>query len=258
MSIAGDGVKAMSAVLLALVSSQALCREYTIDSERTVVSFEGKSLGFMQRGAFFQAAGTANLQPEIEAGAARHRDRCAVSRSEQRAGRAVHPRPCDVGCAQLSADCLSRPGAHPVRVDGALTLRNVTRELSLHVASYACRRGEGARQDRCAMTATATFRRSAFGMSAYRLVTSDEISLEIRADMTAKHNERPEIPMQSRASQELDSGCEYVTAETNRLDEHWVPRLRFDLLANATDVHIDAPLSRARWPAMNEVQQLLA
>ena len=48
----------------------ALAQRYTIDSARTVVSFEVRSFGiFRQRGWFAGAAGTVTLDPQADTGA---------------------------------------------------------------------------------------------------------------------------------------------------------------------------------------------
>jgi len=65
----------------------------------------------------------------------------------------------------------------PVRIEGRLTLRGVTRNVSLDVARFDCGApGAEAPQD-CKADATALLRRSDFGMDAYAPLIGDDITL---------------------------------------------------------------------------------
>jgi polyisoprenoid-binding protein YceI len=60
----------------------------------------------------------------------------------------------------------------PLRVEGELTLRGVTRPVTLVVVDYTC-------SARCVLDATAVFKRSEFGMTRYMAVISDDVKLSI-------------------------------------------------------------------------------
>jgi polyisoprenoid-binding protein YceI len=72
---------------------------------------------------------------------------------------------------------LAFDGGRVTRIDGRLTLRGVTRSVSLHVARFDCGApGAEAPQD-CRADATAILRRSDFGMDAYAPLIGDDVTL---------------------------------------------------------------------------------
>lgn len=67
-----------------------------------------------------------------------------------------------------------------MRVEGALTMRGVTRSVPLEIADYAC--SSELADERCAIVAVASMKRSEFGMTRYRMFASDDVQLAIRAE----------------------------------------------------------------------------
>jgi polyisoprenoid-binding protein YceI len=67
----------------------------------------------------------------------------------------------------------------PMRIDGELTMLGVTRAVALDVSSYDC---TGHLDRRCTIVATASLKRSAFGMTRYMLFASDDVKLAIQAE----------------------------------------------------------------------------
>ena len=172
--------------------------EFTIDSARTVVRFQMQSLGTVQRGGFNAVAGTVLLDHaggegridividarsvELESGAL-----TGIVRGPGMLNVDAHPR------IEYQARRMVFDGGRLTRIEGELTLRGVTRDAMLTVTSDDCSREAGAEQQRCSIIATADFKRSAFGMTRYRMLASDEVQLVI-------HAEGVRVPPEQRAS----------------------------------------------------------
>ena len=160
--------------------------EFTLDPSRTVVAFEMRSMGTLQRGEFRHTAGTVTLDSAEERGelaividarslqarnAATTRFVCGPAMLDT----AAHP---EIG---YRAQHIVFSHGKPARIEGELTLLGVTRSVPLHVSSYDCGDESGA-GDRCAIVATAHVKRSAFGMTRYMLFASDDVKLAIQAE----------------------------------------------------------------------------
>jgi polyisoprenoid-binding protein YceI len=160
--------------------------EYTLDPNHTLVTFEMRSLGTTQRGEFSRAAGTVMLDVAAEHGDLEIViDARSLKASSPAAERFVR------GPSMLNTDVhpeIAYRARHvvfsqgrPARIEGELTLLGVTRSVPLDVSHYDCSDEMGQPQ-RCAIVATASVKRSAFGMTRYRLVASDDVKLAIRAE----------------------------------------------------------------------------
>jgi polyisoprenoid-binding protein YceI len=159
--------------------------EYTIDPARTLVSFEMRSLGTIQRGEFSRAAGTVELDCDEERGAlaividarslkARSEATTKFVRGPSMLNTEAHPQ------IEYRAQRIVFAGGRPARIEGELTLLGVTRSVALDVSSYDCI------DERCAIAATANVKRSAFGMTRYMMFASDEVKLAIQAEGTSR------------------------------------------------------------------------
>lgn len=155
--------------------------EYTIDPARTLVSFEMRSLGTTQRGEFQRAAGTVTLDSEQQRGElaividarslkAASEATAKFVRGPSMLNTAEHPE------IAYHAQRIVFAGGRPARIEGELTLLGVTRSVALDVSHYDCI------DERCAITATANVKRSAFGMTRYMMFASDEVKLAIQAE----------------------------------------------------------------------------
>jgi polyisoprenoid-binding protein YceI len=177
--------------LAGLIALTALCwhassraTEFTLDPSRTLVSFEMRSLGTTQRGEFDRAAGTVTLDSaeargeldividarSLKAGSAAT---AKFVRGPSMLNTAVHPE------IAYRAHRIVFAADRPVRIDGELTLLGVTRAVALDVSSYDC---TGRVDQRCTIVATASLKRSAFGMTRYMLFASDDVKLAIQAE----------------------------------------------------------------------------
>jgi len=173
---------------LAVSPVPAAAHEYTIDPARTTVSFEVRSLGFnTQRGTFNGAVGTVALDAQSGNG----RLEIAIDAHSIDGGNTATDRFLRGG-QMLNAEQFPQilyraervvfsDGA-PGRIDGELTLRGVTRSVPLTVTNYRCDNGPDGTRQRCSLNATATFKRSQFGMTRYRAFASEDVALDIRTE----------------------------------------------------------------------------
>ena len=172
------GLLALGA-LLSHASSRAT--EFTIDPDRTLVSFEMRTMGATHRGEFSRAAGTVMLDSAQERGElAIVIDARSLTAASERTAKFVR------GPAMLNTDVhpeiiyraqrIVFDDGRPARIEGELTLLGVTRAVALDVSRYECI------VERCAIGATAHVKRSAFGMTRYMLFASDEVKLAIQAE----------------------------------------------------------------------------
>jgi polyisoprenoid-binding protein YceI len=158
--------------------------EFTIDPSRTLVSFEMRSLGTTQRGEFNRAAGSVKLDSTEERGELEIViDARSLKASSEAAAKfvsgpsmlntAVHPE------IAYRAQRIVFAAGQPMRIEGELTLLGVTRSVALDVSSYDCQDGV---DQRCAIVASASVKRSAFGMTRYMMFASDDVKLAIQAE----------------------------------------------------------------------------
>jgi polyisoprenoid-binding protein YceI len=160
--------------------------EFTLDPSRTVVAFEMRSMGTLQRGEFRHTAGTVTLDPAEERGElaividARSLQARDAATTRFVSGPAMLDTEAHPEIAYRAQHIVFLHGK-PALIEGELTLLGVTRSVPLHVASYDCSDESGA-GDRCAIVATAHVKRSAFGMTRYMLLASDDVKLAIQAE----------------------------------------------------------------------------
>ena len=158
--------------------------EFTLDPTRTFVSFEMRSLGTTQRGEFNRAAGTVMLDSTESRGEldividarslkARSEATARFVRGPSMLNTAVHPE------IAYRAHRIVFSSGRPMRIEGELTMLGVTRAVALDVSSYDC---TNQLSQRCTIVATASLKRSAFGMTRYMLFASDDVKLAIQAE----------------------------------------------------------------------------
>lgn len=159
--------------------------EFMLDPSRTVVAFEMRSMGILQRGEFRHTAGSVTLDSAAERGElaividarslqASNAATTKFVRGPSMLNTAAHPE-----IAYRAQHIVFLEGK-PARIEGELTLLGVTRPVPLQVSSYDCD-DESRAGDRCAIVATANVKRSAFGMTRYMLFASDDVKLAIQA-----------------------------------------------------------------------------
>lgn len=152
--------------------------EYAIDPVETTVSFEVTRMGFAHRsGEFRSVAGVVVYDATTKHGAiditVDTRSVRAGSETEEKFLRS--PNVLDVEQhAQIvyKAERIVFTEGEPLRVEGELTLRGVTRPVALTVVEYTC-------AAKCVLDATAVFKRSEFGMTSYLALIGDDVKLSI-------------------------------------------------------------------------------
>ena len=137
--------------------------EFTLDPSRTVVAFEMRSMGTLQRGELDIVIDARSLQASNQA-------TTRFVRGPSMLDAEAHPQ------IAYRAQRIVFSQGKPARIDGELTLLGVTRAVPLQVSSYDCE------DERCAIVATADVKRSAFGMTRYMLFASDDVKLAIQAE----------------------------------------------------------------------------
>lgn len=180
--------RATLAALLLTACAHATALEYRIDPAQTVVTFEVRYLGVArERGAFNGTSGTVALDARAESGSIDividARSLLAGNAAKERflRGRGL------LNVEQFPeivyrAERVLFSAGEPERIEGELTLLGVKRTVPLTVTRYECAQETLPLRQRCTIYAAATFRRSAFGMTGYSALTSDEVKLAIQAE----------------------------------------------------------------------------
>jgi polyisoprenoid-binding protein YceI len=184
------GIFAFATLAAGTPRVHAAVSEYTIDPARTVVSFEVRNLAGIasQRGKFNGATGSVTLDAAERSGRV---DIVIDARTLEAGNEAVARFMRGESLLDVEAypeitfravRIVFRNG-EPQRIEGELTLRGVTKALTLTVTEYGCKRGRAdVEPQRCKMDAFASFKRSEFGMTRYLTFTSDEVKLAIRTE----------------------------------------------------------------------------
>ncbi|TYT26364.1 polyisoprenoid-binding protein [Luteimonas viscosa] len=164
---------ATSVLLLAALPATAADTVYEIDPAHTFPSFEADHLGGLSvwRGKFNttrgtvvldRAASSGRIEVVVDTGSIDY-GLDAMNAEARGAGffdTATWPEATYAGTLAGFAD------GRPTRVDGELTLRGVTRPVTLEIRSFKCMPHPLHRRELCGADAFATIRRDEFGMSA--------------------------------------------------------------------------------------------
>ena len=180
-------LSAIAGLLLGGVAT-ATPQDFVIDPAHTYVTFEVSHLGVStQRGRLGNAMGTAVLDGVQGSGQMSITlDARSLSTGSELMEKllrgsswfAVEQFP----VITFSATDISFFDQKPVRIEGALTLRGVTRPASLMVTHYACTRRPFGIRLTCGMDAQAVIKRSDFGMDSLLAFVGDEVKLLIQAE----------------------------------------------------------------------------
>ena len=157
---------------------------YRVDPEATLVEYVATALGVIKhRGRFARVRGVIVLNLEAERG---------------QVGFAIDARSIDSGWSVRDEFVQDEPmldaSHHPAirfrstrlvfvagrltKIDGALTLRGVTRSVELAVTRLACGRPGDDANETCEAAAAAKIRRSGFGMDSFTPLIGDDVELE--------------------------------------------------------------------------------
>lgn len=161
---------------------------YTVDPRHTFPSFEIGHLGFsMQRGRFNETSGNVTLDPKSGTGSIQIRINTA-SISTGLAELEKHLRSDDFLDAArfpeitFTSDKLIFKNEVLTTVDGNLNLHGITRPVHLIVDHFHCGLNMISMKNVCGANATATIKRSDFGVDKYVPAVSDDVKIEIQIE----------------------------------------------------------------------------
>lgn len=179
----------LAAALLALAAGAAAEPErYAIDPAHTFAHFAVSHLGFsLHRGRFNRSEGFVKLDPAAGRGRvelvidAASVDTGDAELEKQLRGPnfldvATHPTLRFVGERFAFAE------GRPVAVDGTLTLLGATRPITLAIDHFHCATHPLLRRWICGANATATLRRSEFGMGKFLSMVGDEVTISVQVE----------------------------------------------------------------------------
>lgn len=169
-------------------AAQAAPEQFVIDSAHTYPHFEINHLGWSTTRGFFQkVTGAATLDFAAKQGSAEividanSLDTGDAKRDEHLRGEdffdvAQHP------TITFKSDKLGFEGDKLVKAEGQLTLRGVTRPVTLSFNLFKCGEHPIYKKHYCGGDATATINRSDFGMSAYPGAVGEQVKLSIQVE----------------------------------------------------------------------------
>jgi polyisoprenoid-binding protein YceI len=181
-------LKHFAAVLLAVSAASAFAENYTIDPSHTYPSFEADHMGIsVWRGKFNKTGGKVML------------DRAAKTGSVDIT---IDADSLDFGNAKLNEHAKSKDmfnvekfpaitykgksfkfdGDKPVAVEGDLTLLGVTKPVTLMIDKFKCIQHPMLKREVCGADATATFKRTDFGLNYATPMFAPDVKLAIQVE----------------------------------------------------------------------------
>lgn len=175
-------------VSLLFLSSTAFAEDYTVDPRHTYPSFEVNHMGLStQRGRFDATGGKITLDSAARTGSVLIEiDARSIStglgelekhlKAEDFFNVEKHPK------ITFKSDRVEFDGDKPRAVHGELTMLGVTKPVTLSISSYNCRIHPMNKRFVCGADASATIKRSEFGMTYAIPAVSDEVRLSIQVE----------------------------------------------------------------------------
>lgn len=188
--MSASNLRVLSTLAGLLLGSAALAapQDFVIDPAHTYATFEVNHLGVStQRGRLGNAVGTAVLDGMQGTGQMTITlDARSLSTGNEFMEKllrgsswfAVEQYP----VITFSATSIGFVDQKPIRIEGQLTLRGVTRPVSLGVTHYACTRLPFGVRLTCGLDAQGAIKRSDFGMDSLLAFVGDEVKLLIQAE----------------------------------------------------------------------------
>ena len=158
---------------------------YNIDANHTYAKFEYSHLGFsLQQSRFDKTSGTVTLDRAAKTGAA---DITIDTKSVNTGSELFngHIKGADFfdvekfPTATFKSNSFKFDGDKVASIDGSLTIKGITKPVTLTVTNFACMPHPMAKKDACGANAVAKIKRSDFGLSKYVPNVSDEVTLAI-------------------------------------------------------------------------------
>ena len=170
------------------LSSWAAPEKYTLDEAHTYPSFEINHLGFStMRGRFDKVSGSVHIDVAAKTGSVLvNIDPASINTGLQK--RDDHLRSdsfFDVAKypgITFKSNKLKFQGAQLIGADGELTLLGVSKPVSLNISHFKCAMHPMYKREYCGADASATIKRSDFGMNTYLGAIGDEIKLDIEIE----------------------------------------------------------------------------
>ena len=179
-------VQLVVAVLAAAVSGQAFGQEtYRVDPLHTTSTFSVAHLGLsMQRGSFGKTTGTVVLDRAAKTGSIDVAIEAATVTSGSQPRETMLKGEDYFNAAQFplitfKSTNLRFEGDSVVGAEGELTMRGVSRPVTLAVADFKCAIHPATKKPACGAEVTATIRRSEFGMAKNLASTADDVHIAI-------------------------------------------------------------------------------
>ena len=179
--------KLIAFAIVTLMSSAAYAapETYVIDTTHTKPRFEYNHLGFStQLSRFDTTSGTITLDRAAKTGAVD----VTIDAKSVNTGYALfneHIQAEDFFDTQkyptitFKSDRMKFDGDKPVAVDGNLTVKGITKPVTLTITSFKCMPHPMLKKDACGANATAVVKRSEFNMGKHVPYVSDEVTLTI-------------------------------------------------------------------------------
>lgn len=180
--------RCLLAVALACLAGSAVAapERYVLDPVHSQVSFEARHMGMTtQRGRFMKSAGTVTLDPAAKAGSLEVTIEAASVRTYDSTLDAIvkGPKFFDVEkypTITYRSTKFVFDGERIASIEGELTMLGVTRPVTLRIVDYRCGPQPFNKKPMCGGDATATIRRSEWGMTAnLPLAPADEVKLDL-------------------------------------------------------------------------------
>jgi len=179
---------ALAALTVVAATPQAFAQTYTIDPSHTFPSFETDHMGIsIWRGKFDKTSGTVTLDKEAKTGSLN----IVIDTNSINVGYPKldkHVKSNDFldtekfPTATYKADHFKFDGDKPVAVMGELTLRGVTKPVTLTINKFKCIMHPMLKREVCGADASAEFKRTDFGMTKYSPPFDPVIKLAIQVE----------------------------------------------------------------------------
>ncbi|MBI4949414.1 MAG: polyisoprenoid-binding protein [Deltaproteobacteria bacterium] len=171
-----------------LLATPSFAEDFTIDPRHTFPSFEVSHMGLStQRGRFNSTSGKITLDRVAKTGSI-ELEIDATTVNTGLAELEKHMRAEDFFNVEkfpkitFKSTSVAFEGEDPRSVEGAITLLGVTRPLTLSISSFNCRVHPMTKKYVCGADASATLKRSEFGMIYAIPAVSDEVRLVIQVE----------------------------------------------------------------------------
>lgn len=182
----------LAVTAMAILPAYAASETYTIDSRHSFQKFQYQHFGYSHpQGRFDMTSGTITLDMAKHTGTADVMTEVSSISTGVPALDEHLQKPDFFDAAKypvitFKSHDFQFKGDTLVAVTGELTIRGVTKPVTLEVTNFACHPHPMSKKPACGVDATATIKRSDFGISAYVPMISDEVKLTIEVEALQK------------------------------------------------------------------------